>query len=107
MNSISTLPLAAGNESWILAHDVLGIIVLGVLLLFGVFFAKRQREWLSPVQSHGEVAGTARKIGKLQLWSLYFLVVAVSIFFFFIYPRTTSLEAQPDAGENKVEQTSP
>lgn len=102
MNATSPFPLLAYTTyDGVLLHDVLGILALIVLLGFGLFFRKRQHEWLksAPLSSGTASADTTRAertLGRLQFWILYWVVVAVTAYFFFGYIRATRHSDNPN-----------
>lgn len=95
MNSTYRLEfLAAINDAGILLHDIIGAVVIAALLLVGFFLYKRQRKMFESHQQTPDETRTGQKIGRMQMWIVYFLAVAVAAAYFFIVPRATSFRAQ-------------
>lgn len=91
--------LAATSDGWILAHDIMGVAALAILA-FAAFYFYRRRNWPIPpdTEASGEV-GLRRMVRRAQAWALFAVLVAVTVFFFFVFPRITSQRAQDYEGD--------
>lgn len=96
MTPISSLqvPLAATSDAGILLHDVFGGLAVVVLLIAGWFLYQGQKQWFRPTTDTRDETRLGQKIGRMQMWFVYWGVVAVVIAYFFIVPRATSHRAQ-------------